>query len=191
MDDDLAAHRHAAQECGDQSAQRIESSSSSSLGTRSMPVRSLNSSRSMRASASKLPSARATSRAVSSTSCSSSMSPTISSTRSSIETSPSVPPYSSTTSAKWMRLDCILSRRSSAGHRRRHEQNLALELRNGRVGPGKRAVVADLNQREHVFHVDHAQGIVERFAIDRQARMLGLAEDAHEFGIAARFPRPR
>src|SRR4030081_3586580 len=39
----------------------------------------------------------------SSLSCSSSISPTICSTMSSIDTSPSVPPYSSTTSARWMR----------------------------------------------------------------------------------------
>ena len=43
------------------------------------------------------------------------MSPTICSTTSSIDTMPSVPPYSSITSARWMRVACILASRSIAG----------------------------------------------------------------------------
>ena len=42
-------------------------------------------------------------------------SPTICSTRSSMVTRPSVPPYSSTTSAMWMRVDCMRISRFVAG----------------------------------------------------------------------------
>src|SRR5262249_44675272 len=48
-------------------------------------------------------------------SCSSAISPTICSTMSSIDTTPSAPPYSSTTSARWMRVVCILASRSRTG----------------------------------------------------------------------------
>ena len=84
--------------------------------------------------------------AASASSCSSSISPTICSTRSSIVTSPSVPPYSSTTRAMWMCVDCMRMRRLAAGidggtkimgRRNRVEAmgfvRLALRVRNGRA----------------------------------------------------------
>jgi hypothetical protein len=39
-----------------------------------------------------------------------------------------VPRYSSTTIARWMCRDCIVMRRSAAGHRGRHEKHFAQNL---------------------------------------------------------------
>ncbi|MFK4582970.1 hypothetical protein ABIF83_006447 [Bradyrhizobium ottawaense] len=68
--------------------------------TKSSPITERTSSRLARASAMKALSGRRTIEGGSSLSCSSSISPTICSTMSSSETSPSLPPYSSTTSAR-------------------------------------------------------------------------------------------
>ena len=100
----------------------------------------------------------------SASSCSSAMSPVIVSTRSSIVTSPSMPPYSSTTSARCMRAWRICSSRSSTGDLRRHHQRLAQDrLERERLRP------ADIG--EHVLDVDHADDVVELLAIHRHARM--------------------
>ena len=86
------------------------------------------------------------------------------STRSSIVTSPSMPPYSSTTSARWMCAWRICSSRSSTGDLRRHHQRLAQDrLERERLRP------ADIG--EHVLDVHHADDVIELLAIHRQARM--------------------
>ncbi len=82
----------------------------------------------------------ATTAGSSSSSCSSAISPTICSTMSSIETRPSVPPYSSTTSARWMRVACIFSEQVERRHRRRHEQHLAHD-------PGRRKRHREIDRR--------------------------------------------
>ncbi len=87
--------------------------------------------------------------------------------------SPSVPPNSSTTSAMWVRERRMSSSMSSTGKvgatNTTTAQNVAqVELLGG----------APVGQ--HVLDVDHADHVVERFAIDRIARMrLGL-DQAHD-----------
>ena len=102
---------------------------------------------------------------------------------SSIETRPSVPPYSSITSARWVWVACILSSRSSAriegGTNRMGRRDV------GDAGIGDSAIGAvgfGLEQAQHVLDMDQAGGIVQGLAIDRQARMLRLAEQRHQFG---------
>src|ERR1700675_1523617 len=92
----------------------VATSSPASPVMKSSPITERASSRLARASATKELSACRTIAGGSSLSCSSSISPTICSTMSSIETSPSVPPYSSTTSARWIREACICANRSIA-----------------------------------------------------------------------------
>ena len=129
---------------------------------------------------------------VSASSCSSSMSPTIDSTTSSIETRPSVPPYSSMTSAIWVRDACILSRRSSAGidggayrtglRMRASEQRHVEPCRPIAAGSARLAGLRQPEARiggeedDEVADVDHAARIVERLVVDRQARMAGGAK---------------
>src|SRR5207247_789116 len=76
------------------------------------PTIEVTSSRLARASARNEPSDWCTTPGGVSWSCSSAISPTICSTISSIDTTPSAPPYSSTTSARWMRVVCIFASRS-------------------------------------------------------------------------------
>ena len=128
------------------------------------------------------------------------MSPTICSTMSSIETRPSVPPYSSTTSARWMRVACIFSSRSSAGidGGTNSISRMILVDDSGiarsiapRSRPAMRASCAWTacsgstaalrgHERDQVADVDHAHGIVERVVVDHEARVAGLLEHLHQ-----------
>ena len=157
----------------------------------------MTSSRLARASATKVPSPAATIIRAEASSCSSSMSPTTISTRSSIETRPSVPPYSSMTRAMWVRVACIRTRRSMAGIERGTNRTGRRILAAARVierstwprlggsavpssdpapAAGGAGVGAHGEEIEEVADVDHALGIVEGLAVDRQAGMAGGAE---------------
>ena len=91
----------------------VSTSSTCSAMSKSGPIAAAISSSSTRASATKT-SSETRLNITSSSSCSSSMSPTTISTMSSCEARPSVPPYSSITSAICVRLTCIRRRRSEA-----------------------------------------------------------------------------
>src|SRR6185369_14551204 len=93
----------------------VSTSSIASPTSKSLPTVAMTSSILARASATNEPSGSCVISGVASSSCSSAMSPTICSTISSIEASPSVPPYSSTTSERWIRVACICANRSMAG----------------------------------------------------------------------------
>ena len=128
------------------------------------------------------------------------MSPTICSTMSSIDTMPSVPPYSSITSARWMRVACILASRSIAGIEggtnstsrmilvddSATERSIALRSRP--AGNGfLRLVLARADRRvahhvaDHVADVHHADRIVERLVVGDEARMAGAFEHLDQF----------
>ena len=113
---------------------------------------------------------------------------------SSMETRPSVPPYSSITSARWVWVACILSSRSSArmdGGTNRMGRLMRGDARHSATGDRRRRRRGS-SRRQHVLHMDQAGGIVERLAIDRQARMLRLAEQRDQFGQRRCFrPPPR
>ena len=125
----------------------------------------------------------------SSLSCSSSISPTICSTMSSIETSPSVP-YSSTTSARWMREACICASRSIARIDGGTNSSLRMMLASAsgnarstarRSRPAGTASCAWAwwcrrprlrgHERQQVADVNDAFGVVERFVVDHEPRM--------------------
>ena len=130
--------------------------------------------------------------APSASSCSSSMSPTTISTRSSIETRPSVPPYSSITSAMWVRVACIRTRRSTAGIEggtKSTGRRILAEARASSTGRPRRGSAASRrvsradsrragvgprgDEVEEVADMNHALRVVERLAEDRQARVSG------------------
>ncbi len=172
------------------------SSATSALGQVDRRSPACSSSSVARASAMKLFSPAGAIVGASSRSCSSSMSPTTISTRSSIETSPSVPPYSSITrrdmGARRLHADQEVDAPASRGARRAPAAGSCRRRKRasrGRSpprssgygsparcasGPAVGAVPAMIV--EEVADVDHRRGVVERVAIDRQARMAGGAE---------------
>ena len=99
-------------------------------------------------------------------------SPTMVSTRSSIVTSPSMPPYSSTTSARCIRAWRICSSRSSTGI-------CGATISGRRSTCSSRNCLRPADIAEHVLDVDHAHDVVELAAIDRQAGMA-LAADQRD-----------
>ena len=84
---------------------------------------------------------------------------------------PSVPENSSTTIARWMRLARMSASTSSAPRACGTKSGWRISV--GPVG-GRR--LAGGEEREHVLDVHHADHLVERVAIDRQARMAVLGE---------------
>ena len=142
--------------------------------TRRASTASRSSSSSSRASASHSPSSSMVSMPASASSCSSSMSPTISSTTSSIVTRPSVPPNSSTTIARWVRWLRIRASRSITPIDSGTNKRLAHQR--GDRAVARRIDVGD----EHVLDVDHADHLIEAFAIDRQAAVAGVGEGADQ-----------
>src|SRR5580704_943150 len=60
------------------------------------------------------------------------------------------------------------------GHRRRHEDDVALDPRDGNVRQAHGAVGTKLEQRQNVFYVNETDGIVQRLAVNRKTRMLRL-----------------
>ena len=119
------------------------------------------------------------------------MSPTIISTISSMETRPSVPPYSSMTSAIWVRVACIRTSRSSAGIERGTKSTgrkmsavsssapKSIEAMAGSCGsPVSRRFFRALREIvDEIADVHHAARIVERLAVNRQPRMAGGAKN--------------
>ena len=81
-----------------------------------------------------------------------------------------------------MRVDCMRIRRSSAGMEAGTKSTSRLSfvmlICGQRIWPSG----AGFDQREHILDVQHAQRIVERLAIDRQARMLRFAEERDQLG---------
>jgi hypothetical protein len=97
-------------------------------------------------------------------SCSSSTSPTISSTRSSKVTMPSVPEYSSSTTARCTRPRRISASTSSAGRGQGTNSGWRSRVSQS-VG------VLPLARRKHILDEDHADHLIQRLAIDGHARM--------------------
>ncbi len=137
-------------------------------------------------------------------SCSSSISPTIISTMSSIEARPSVPPYSSMTSAICVRVVCILTSRSSAGidggtkrTGRRMPAFRQGRSRRSRVSPGAAARLSlkPSGRASAGDEIDEDRGCGPCRADrrdsrhDRQARMAGGAE--HRRALPARSRHER
>ncbi len=114
LDNDFASHWNMPREACDEPP-KVSTSSASLIAVRSASIARKTSLRSARASTMKFPSTAASIFGLSPESCSSSILPTIISTMSSIDARPSVPPYSSMTSAMWVRVACIFTRRSRAG----------------------------------------------------------------------------
>src|SRR6266852_3963877 len=142
--------------------------------TSNSPMTAVTSSRLARASARNEPSDWRTTLGAMSSSCSSAISPTICSTMSSIDTTPSAPPYSSTTKARWMRVVCILARRSSTGIEAGGKRLLAPRV--GFRGGGG----APRHERDQVADVNHADGVVEGLVVDDHPRMAGALEYLHQ-----------
>src|SRR5688572_11338145 len=63
------------------------------------------------------------------------------------------------------------------GHGARDVEHFPLQLGDRRIAPAQGAVLGLFDQRDDILDVDHAERIVEGLAIDRQTRMLRLAED--------------
>src|SRR5215467_7027498 len=158
----------------------VSTSSAASPTSKSLPTVPTTSSMVARASATYEPSGCCVIASVSSSSCSSAISPTICSTMSSIEARPSVPPYSSTTSARWMRVACMRAKRSitridGVEIEARRQRFLALSVL-FRIDRGPRR-----HESDKVADVHHAYGIVERVVVDNEPGMRGTFENADQF----------
>src|SRR6266850_72539 len=170
----------------------VSTSSPASPVTKSSPMTERTSSRLARASAMKELSACRTIAGGSSLSCSSSISPTICSTMSSIDTRPSVPPYSSTTSAKWMREACICAKRSIAridGGTKSSLRMMFASISGSARSTARRSRPAGRGFFLLAVHVVGTQAfavmndafrIVECFVLDHQPRMRRAFEQAHQ-----------
>ena len=99
-----------------------------------------------------------------SSSCSSKISPTSSSSRSSSVAMPSVPPNSSSTTARWRRSRCISRSRSP-------QVRLAGVTDTGRTGSGSPG-----SQLEQIEGVEHADDLVEGPAVHRNPAVAALGE---------------
>ena len=129
------------------------------------------------ASSTRTPPVARRSTASGSTSYSSVISPTISSSRSSMVTSPAVPPYSSTTIAKWVRRACMSRSSSSAGFESGTKQRRPHHGLDPLRGLGLVLVEDPLGD---VLEVGDADDVVEVLADDRDPGEPAAQRQRHE-----------
>jgi len=73
-----------------------------------------------------------------------------------------------------------------------NEQKIALELRHRTRLPAEAAVGLRVGEADDILDMDEADGIVQRLAIDRQARMLHIAEQGpRKSAMTSLRPPPR
>ena len=111
----------------------------------------------------------------SSSSFSSRMSPTISSRMSSMVTSPAVPPYSSTTIARWL-CDDLKSRSCDSDRLPLGDERRRADLRL----PPARGLLAVDHRRQDVLGEEDAGDRVERVVVHREARVLRAPHAVHD-----------
>src|SRR5829696_5669988 len=100
---------------------------------------------------------------------------------SSIETRPSVPPYSSTTRARWIRVACIFSSRSSAGIDGGTNSISRMILVDDSGNARSMALKSRPAARGFLRRVGFSGSIVERVIVGDQPRVAGLLEHLHQF----------
>ena len=92
-------------------------------------------------------------------------------------TSPAVPPYSSSTTARWVLSRFMSASTSSTSARPRHEQRLADDVLD--QARGCRA-----QRPQHVLGMHHADDLVQRVAVHRVARPSRVRHDVGCLGNA-------
>ena len=95
-------------------------------------------------------------------------------------TSPSTPPYSSITSAMWIRSVCIFCSSTPSRHRRRRVEQRPQQLLQVEAPPPAPKPCCSAKS----LRMDQAQRLVERALVDRQPREAVFAEDLDQVVLA-------